>query len=256
MLQNIFKAIHDGSLEEVKRIFNEGPQHWIEGNHLLDHAIGCRRLKIAQFLYAMGERPNIPQNYRDGIYTPIHQVAFWGHTEILKWVFKEKVLLLLDVLKIKDFNGWTPLDFTIAYGRLETAKYLWEMDGRPNPDAYRDGIYTPVHSAAQYRYTEILKWVFAEDVLPLRVLNIKNMGNSLFCLQIERKGTPLDCAIFEREWETAALLQRLLFNSIFLAMQRAKRDYRCMLRRLPNELLDMVVDEVAARFHHLRVVVW
>ena len=59
--------------------------------------------------------------------------------------------------------------------------------------------------------------------------------------------TPLDVA----SEENAVLLLRLIYvEPVFLAMHRAKRDHRqCVLRRLPNELLDMVVDEVAARFH-------
>ena len=43
-------------------------------------------------------------------------------------------------------------------------------------------------------------------------------------------------------------------EDVFLTMQRAKRDHQStLLRRLPDELLDMVIDEVAQRFY-LKVV--
>ena len=63
--------------------------------------------------------------------------------------------------------------------------------------------------------------------------------------------TPLDIAIEKKHWQIANLLGRLLhLDPVFLAMQRAKRDYhQCVLRRLPDELLDTIVEEVAARFY-------
>ena len=89
-----------------------------------------------------------------------------------------------------------------------------------------------------------LKWVFAENILSRDVLKIENVNGK----------TPLDKAISRKKWETAALFRRLLhLDPVFLAMQCAKRDHNCVLRRLPDELLDMVVDEVAAR-HNLKVV--
>ena len=121
----------------------------------------------------------------------------------------------------------------------------FEMGRRPNLN-YRDGNTTPAHWIAYYGHTETLKWAFTtENVLPLWVLRIKN----------EEKETPLDIAIFKPNQETKALLQRLIHNlnvmdvmNVFLAIQCAKRDYQCVLRRLPDELLDMVVDKVAARY--------
>ena len=146
---------------------------------------------------------------------------------------------------IKDDWRRTPLDVAIEYGKLEIAKFLWKKGGRPNLETYRDGEWSLVHNAAWWEDTAILEWVFAEKVLPLRVLNIKN----------RKKMTPLDVAICCRRWKTVDLLRRLLhLDPVFLAMQRAKRDYhQCVLRKLPNELLDMVVDEVATR-HGLKVV--
>ena len=90
-----------------------------------------------------------------------------------------------------------------------------------------------------------MEWVFENKVLPLRVLNIKN----------DYGWTPLELAFRWRNMKTVALLQHFIhiLDSVFLAMQRAKRDHQCVLRRLPNELLDMVVDEVAARYQ-LKVV--
>ena len=146
------------------------------------------------------------------------------------------------IVHIKDCLGWTPLDVVIASGKLDIAKFLFEKDGRPNLDIYHcDKKYTPVHHAVLSRHTDTLKWAFTKNVLSLDVLKNEYL-----------KMTPLDYAIYEEEWETAALIQRLIhLDPVFLAMQRAKRDYHqmCVLRRLPDELLDMVVDEVAARFH-------
>ena len=159
----------------------------------------------------------------------------------LKWVFTEGVLPW-SVLKSKSRNGWTLLDYTISWGYLEITQFLFEKGGRPNLKQYCDGKDNSVHYAARHGHTAILQWVFTENVLPLRVLNIK--GNRL---------TPLEYAILERRRKTVILLRKLFRKLsivfVFLAMQRAKHDYhQCVLRRLPDELLDMVVDEVAARF--------
>ena len=233
----------------MKRIVTENPncvhvkdeQKWT----LFDIAIEYGRLDMMQYLWDMGGRPNL-DIYRDGKHTPVHMAADNTYIATLEWVFENKVLPLR-VLNIKSKYELTPLDIAIRAGKLENAKLLWgEMGGRPNLKIYRNGEWTPVHWAALYGYTVTLTWVFKEKVLSLDVLNIKDCDGL----------TPLDVAISEKKWETAALLRRLQINLIFLAMHRAKRDFHqmCVLRRLPDELLDMVVDEVAARFN--LVVVW
>ena len=142
---------------------------------------------------------------------------------------------------IKD-RGRTPLDCAIACGKLEIAKFLSEKGGRPNLEVYchdREDC-NPVFRAVIHGHTDTLKWVFVEDVCPLYVLNVKD----------EQKMTPLYNAIIHERLEIATFLQRLPIHPVFLAMQRAKRDYhQCVLRRLPDELLDMIVDKVAVRFH-------
>ena len=205
----------------------------------LDRAITCGNLGMVQFLWEKGGRPNL-EIYCDRKDTPMRMATYGGYTDTLEWVFTEGVLSL-DMLNIKDRDRWTSLDIAIAYGKnLETAKCLWEMGGRPNLEIYHNGIFTPIHHVILSKHTVIfLKWVFAEKVLPLSVLNAKECGLS-----------PLDFAIIKKQWETAALLRRLLHNldSVILAMQRTKRDRQStLLRRLPDELLDMVVDEVATR---------
>ena len=279
----------------------------VEGYTPLDCAISTGNLKNAQFLFEKCAQPNL-ENYCDGEWTPIHRAAKYGYTEILKWVFEKKVFHSLDVLKIKDDDQWTPLDRAIAGGNLETAQFLFEKGGRPNLEVYREWKWTPVHYSAAFR--NILLWIFAEHVLPLSILHIKNyMGWTLMdCailhgqlvvvqflrnmgvrpnLELYRDGfltpvhiaatedntvtltwvftegvlplhvlnikdhmemTPLENAIENRQQETIFLLRRLPIDLVFLAMQRAKRDHSSLLRRLPDELLDMVVDEVAARF--------
>ena len=210
----------------------------------LDCAIMWGKLEMALFLFEKGGQPNL-EIYCDEIFTPVHKAVQDGDMEILKWIFTENVFSL-DVLNIKDDCENTPLDVAIMWGKLETAKYLWEKGGRSNLENYRDGEWnTPVHHAAHSGHATTLKWVFAKGVLPLHVLQIKG----------RQKMTPLDVAISEKEWETAALLRRLSVDAVFLVMQYVKRDHHqmCVLRRLPDELLDMVVDEVAARLH-LKVV--
>ena len=152
------------------------------------------------------------------------------------------------MLNVKDSFGWTPLDVAISRGKLDMAQFLFEMGGRPNLEIYNcDGKeqIPPTHYTAWSRHPNIpkfLKWVFKERILPLCVINIKDQ-NGL---------TPLDWSI--EGGETRSLLQRFLIDFVFLIIHRVKRDYQCVLRRLPDELLDMVVDEVAARFH--MEVVW
>ena len=323
----IFDAVYNVNFEEVKRIVTDNPNcvHIKDGWGWtpLDLAIEYGHLETVKYLWEMGGRPNL-DIYRDGKWiTSVHIAASRGYIEILKWIFKEKEVLPLDVLNIKNTRKETLLDAAIARGRLETVKFLWEMSGRPNLDAYCDGKNTPVHFAARYGKIETLKWFLEKGFLPWRsVLNIKTknewtpldvaikngqleMAKFLFeegaqpNLEIYRDGfftpvhhaaqdvgcngtfetlkwvfenkvlplnilnvkahnewTPLNCATFGGKWKTKALFRRLLhLDPVFLAMQRAKRDYhqRCALRRLPDELLDMVVDEVAARLH-LKVV--
>ena len=248
-MSDILNAIKDGIFEEVKCIICKDPGKvhiksfcgWTP----LDWAIAWGKLEVAKFLWKEGGRPNL-KIYCDGKNTPVHCAAQFGYETTLKWAFKEKVLSL-DVFNIKDCGEWTPLDVAITAGKLETAKFLFEMGGQPNLDIYHDGRWTPVHWAALCGYTVTLKWVFAKSILPLCVLNIKD--------HIGR--TPLDNAIAKGNLETATLLRRLIhLDPVFLAMQCVKRDYhhQCVLRRLPDELLDMVVDKVAAHFN--LVVVW
>ena len=203
-----------------------------------DVAIAHGKLDTVQFLFEMGGRPNLDIYNRDRILTPVHCAARHGYTVTLKWVFTKNVLSL-DVLNAQNACCQTPLDDAIAWGKLEMVQYLWKKGGRPNLENYRDGKNTPVHRAALRGYITTLEWVFTENVLSLDVLNSKNND----------KRTPLDCAIDRKCQKTTNLLRRLMYvDPVFLALQRAKRDQNSLLRRLPNELLDMVVEEVAARF--------
>ena len=210
----------------------------------LDRAIQFGHLENAKLLWKKGGRPNL-EIYRDGECTPVHSAAESTDTSLLKWVFTEEVLPL-HVLNAKDEENMTPLDTAIQNGYLESAKLLWEMGGRPKLDeVYCDGEWTPLYDTVRWGYTTILKWGFTEGVLPLHILKNKCDGRTL-----------LDVAISYRIQETVAFLQDLQqVCTTFLAMHCAKRDYRqmCVLRRLPDELLNMVVEEVAAR-HNLKVV--
>ena len=250
-MDEIFDAIGGGNFGEVKRIITYNPgrvyiRTWKKRETPLDVSIKCGELKMAKFLFERGGRPNLDA-YCDGKDTPVHCAVYGGHTATLKWVITEKILPPR-VLNHKDiWKKKTPLDIAIARGNLEMAEFLWEMGGQPNLENYRDGINTPVHRAAWNGYTKTLKWLFAEkNVLSLDVLKIKDW----------KEWTPLDNAMSRKKWETITFLRRLMhLDPIFLTMQRAKRDFHqmCVLRKLPNELLDMVVDEVARRFH-LKVV--
>ena len=244
-MSGIFDAIGNGNIEELKRIVTDNPNCVHVEDHdgwtPLDDAIAWGKLEMVQYLWKKGGRPNL-DIYLDGVWiTPVHVAARDGYTATLEWIITKKVLPLR-VLNVKNCNGWTPFDEATIYGQLKMMKFLFEKGGRPNLDIY-------VHETARNGYTNILTRTFKEkEVLPLHVFQIKAHDGC----------TPLDDAIDEKEWETVALLRRLMYNldSAFLAMQRAKRDFHqtCVLRRLPDELLDMVVDEVATRFN--LVVLW
>ena len=245
----IFEIIAKRNFEGLKRIVEENPQSINIKNEWkrspLDVAIICGNLQMAKFLFEKDGRPNL-ETYCDGKWTPIHSAACNnGDISTLRWVF-EKGILPPSVLNTRSCpEEWTPLDCVIAYGKPEIAQFLFEKGARPDLEIYCDEKFTtPVHNAARNGKTATLKWVFENGILPLTVLNVEDFYH----------WTPLDLAIGKNERETAALLRRLLYvEPVFLAMQRAKRDRRCVLRRLPDELLDWVVDEVAAR-HHLEVV--
>ena len=249
---SIFDAIHNQDFHSVQGIIeiNSGMLHIKDHPYQrtpLDCAISCGNLEITKFLSEKGGQPNLDGNlYCDGKWTPVHEVALCGYTKTLKWILTEKVLPLY-VFNIKYNDGWTPLDIAIAEGKLEIAKHLWEIGGRPNTEIYCDRNFSSVHCAAKYGYVDILKWIVKEKVLPRSAFQFKDRWEQ----------TPLNLAIHYKKYrrsinfeEIIAFLQRLIHvDPVFLAMQRAKRDHECVLRRLPNELLDMVVDVVASRFH-------
>ena len=250
MEEYIFDAIRSGNLEEVKRMVNENHEivNILEGFSKwtpLDLAVIRGNLEIAKYLWGEGGRPNL-NAYCDGDHPLIHYAVQYGHPTTLKWIL-EKRFLPWDVLNVIDWDGCTPLDNAIVWGKLDLAEFLWEMGGRPNLEIYRDGKWTPVHHAAYGGHSTTLKWIFAKKILPLNIHNAKGRN----------EWTPLDCAIHGGKWKTITLFRRLIhLDPVLLAMQRAKRDYHqmCVLRRLPDELLDMVVDEVAQRVH--LIVVW
>ena len=98
---------------------------------------------------------------------------------------------------IKGFGMNKPLDVAIAYNNPEIAQFLWDNGG-----TITDGLYdcgeedeSAVHKAVRHGRTAILKWLFAEDVLPLRLLNVKN----------RRGWTPLDVAVAYGKLETAQI---------------------------------------------------
>ena len=151
-----------------------------------------------------------------------------------------------------DFMGWTPLDAAIAFGLLNIAKFLREKGGKPNLEIYRNErllkntlVDTPVHEAVSRKYTATLRWVFTTgNVFPLWVLQTKN----------KEEKTPLEVAA---DSDTATLLQNLAhLDAVFLAMELTKRDHQCVLRKLPDELLDVIVDTVASRHNLVRVILW
>ena len=276
----------------------------IKKRTLLDWAIARGQLDTARLFWERGGKPNIDDIYCDGHWTPVHRAASRGHISTLKWAIQENVLPR-SALQIRDQHLCTPLDEAIAHGHLETAQFLWEHCEKKR--YYVKKLCCTKYSArgiVKNGYTEILKWIFDENVVPLSTDDIRNLldtaigygkleiaqflwrekgvkpeecisvhcaafsgytsvlkwlfENNIFSINVLKKKisgkTPLDYAIVQSRWETAALLRRLPVDPVFLAMQRAKRDHSsCVLRRLPNELLDMVVDEMAARFH-LKVV--
>ena len=324
----LFTAIEYGEFQRVKCIVEKYPkvhnfEDYNEWNPI-DCAILHGKLKIAQFLWEKGGRPS------NGKYMLVHSVAERrGCTPAtLKWAFEKEEVLSLDVLKIQDRRGWTPLDVAIAHGNLEMAQFLWEKCDKqhPNPQIFRGGggNWTPMHGAAEHGCDPaILTWVFAEHVFPLNILKIKDRrGRTPFdqaivsghpniaqcilekgarpnveeeychegkvtpvhcaasygftatlkwlfitekvlplrvlAIKDKRGRTPLENAEFRKQEETAKLL-RILTRGIsveetFLIIQLAKRDHRCVLRRLPDELLNKIVDQVAAHFD--LVVVW
>ena len=248
-MKQISTAIHNRDFDRLQRIIEENPKcvhiKNSRGWTPLDIAISYRRLEMAQFLFEKGGRPNL-ENYRDRRRywdTPVHRVAQYGHTAILKWIFTEDVLPLR-VLNIESFCGYTPMDDAISCGKLEAAQFLFEKGGRPNLENYCDddlwlrGAFTPVHKAVLRGHTAILKWAFQKRIIPLHVLEIED----------HREQTPILLAIICKKWDIVTLLRRVPIDPAFLATHCAKRDYQCVLRRLPDELLDMVVDEVATRY--------
>ena len=221
-------AISNGCTSMLKWVIEEKvlPQEVLQNipcrhdtHTLLGIAIAHGRLEIAQFLWKHGAR------CRE------YSVKCVTHMKTLKWIFDENVVPLSTDM-IQDL-----FDSAIMYGKLEIAQFLWREKGVKPEECIS------VHCAAFSGYTSVLKWLFENNIFSINVLKKKISGK-----------TPLDYAIVQSRWETAALLRRLPVDPVFLAMQRAKRDHSsCVLRRLPNELLDMVVDEMAARFH-LKVV--
>ena len=196
----------DVDLESVVRYATEHPQSINAKDEReltpLNHAILTGKLDIAQFLWEIGGRVSDegPENLGGRLPMP-NEV----HREIamLEWVFEKGILSLDHIRGSRGDDKGTLLDYAISNGRSEVAQWFWEKGGRPNLDIYRDEQeFIPVHMAAFFGDHDTLQWVFANNILPRSVLEIKdNFGN-----------TPLDLAILEKQWKTARLLQKILYR--------------------------------------------
>ena len=261
-MAKIFHAIEKGDFAKIKRIVTKYPKilhsRLQSGETPLDVVIARGELEIAQYLWKEGFKVNL-EVYSDGKNTPVHRAVphnWWvssnskriARQQTLQWVFSENVLPL-DVLNVEDYNGWTPLDVAIAEGKLEMAKFLFEKGGRPNLDIYSDEkLTTPVHETMYHcRDPRFLKWLFTKNILPLHVLQIKNYSDMRTPLERYPRSN-------STTKNTVSFLQDLIrVDAVFLMIQLAKRDHRCILRRLPNELLDMIMDMVAEHFNLVAV---
>ena len=204
-----------------------------------DCAISSGNLKMAQYLWEMGGRPNL-EIYRDGKDTPVHQAVQYRGPVNLEWIFAHKFVPLDRMLEIKNSDGRTLLDLSIFHNNLKAAKFFWENGGKLNPNFYyRDREWNIVHYCASRGRTAMLRWIFEEGVVSLKVLHIRN----------NRGRTPLDVTIECDCLEMATFLRKFYMVDMVRMMWLAKRDCNTLLRKLPDELLDMIVEKIATGFN-------
>ena len=235
MSSSIFHAVFHGDLIQVQCIVRQSPEclHVASGWSPLDLAIAFGQREIAEFVVENGAHPNAGA-YRDRMVTPIHYAAKLDlKTDIFVWVFDNKHNIFLPshvLLHIKDTCGRTPLDVAIAHGCLETVQFFWGRGGEANFDLYRHNFsWTPIHNVVWENYAETLAWVFANNVVPLAVLDVRD----------EDGLTPWELATSKQQQRTQSTV---LISAIHVcAMLRlAKRDPGTLLSKLPVEILDVI----------------
>lgn len=233
--REIFYAIDNGNFEKVKDLVAEDPKimegRW-DYQTPLSFAIAHGKLEIAQFLWEKCGRVMIESD--DSSTNPVPRAAVCGHLATLKWAFEEKVLSPDTLINsgIKHNAGLIPLDYAIVFGQLDIAQFLWE-NGRQFSKQFNKQFI----NVRRYHIFRSHIYTFHEQILPIRW--------SLFDFEHVELARSTSREISKN---VSLFQKRIYVDPVFLAMQRAKRDHQCVLCRLPNELLDMVVDEVAARF--------
>lgn len=113
-------------------------------NHYLQKACKDNKIEIVKLLIEKGADVN------NGIWTPLHSAAQYGHTEIARLLIKNGA-----TVNKTDKDKWTPLYTASYYGQTETFKLLLEAwaDASIKDE---DGV-APLHIAAQKGHTEIVK---------------------------------------------------------------------------------------------------
>ncbi|XP_011348829.2 LOW QUALITY PROTEIN: uncharacterized protein LOC105285953 [Ooceraea biroi] len=123
--------------------------------------------EVVEILIANGATVNVGVKSADGA-TPLYVAATLGHTDVVKILLNNKANI-----NIKDYEGRTALELTVAHGRLEVVKALLQYK-KVDMNTKGNDNYTILHIASQESNLEMVKYLVDKG----SDINAKNASGS------------------------------------------------------------------------------
>jgi len=203
----LFEAVDSGSpfLTGLSLFFGANVNANYSGWTPLHEAAYWGRTEIAKLLLSHGADVNAKDNFG---WTPLHKAAEEGKTEITKVLLSHGA----DV-NARDWKGWTPLHWAAKHGNTEVAKILLSHGANPNAKTTKENWpfsagSIPLHMAAKEGRTEVAKLLLshgaevnAKTPKDASAKTAKGWGD------IPAGSTPLDIAKIKGNDEMVSLLR-------------------------------------------------
>ena len=166
-MTNIFDAINNDSLEQLKKAIEEGDDvNKANSNGFTPLYVAAYRghLEVVQHLLAQG---GIDVNRANGNgATPLFIAAEQGHLEVVQHLLEQRGI---DVNRAMN-GGATPLYVAAQNGHLDVVEYLLAQGGIDVNAARDDGV-TPLLIAAYYGHSEIVQHLLAQGGIDVNKAN-------------------------------------------------------------------------------------
>ncbi|GAX78064.1 hypothetical protein CEUSTIGMA_g5506.t1 [Chlamydomonas eustigma] len=122
----------------------------LEGRTELGLAAASGNLDECRRLIESGENPLDPDSYLE---TPLHLACCFGHLSVVKMLVRECRVDLDPV----NWEGWTPICFSVARGHIAVMKYLLKC--RSDGQWISSCGWQLMHIASWYNQAEIVEWL-------------------------------------------------------------------------------------------------